>query len=144
MLGMDMPLDADLGIDSIKRVEILSALQERIPDAPPAKAEHLGTLHTLRDIVTFLGSSSSPVTLPAAPAAPEAPRPFEPALTPDSAESERSYVDLTPPTGSEEEGRTQRIASDPVIELPSMTPVLRSVIQVVPIDLDAVRPNLLR
>ncbi|HVS40220.1 MAG TPA: beta-ketoacyl synthase N-terminal-like domain-containing protein, partial [Gemmataceae bacterium] len=33
MLDLDMALDADLGIDSIKRVEILSALQERLPDA---------------------------------------------------------------------------------------------------------------
>ncbi|HTU89480.1 MAG TPA: beta-ketoacyl synthase N-terminal-like domain-containing protein, partial [Gemmataceae bacterium] len=31
MLDLDMALDADLGIDSIKRVEILSALQERLP-----------------------------------------------------------------------------------------------------------------
>ena len=32
MLELSMELDADLGIDSIKRVEILSALQERLPD----------------------------------------------------------------------------------------------------------------
>jgi len=54
MLEPDMQLDADLGIDSIKRVEILSALQERLPDAPIIKPEHLGTLRTLRDIVGFL------------------------------------------------------------------------------------------
>ena len=34
MLGMEMALEADLGIDSIKRVEILSALQERAPNLP--------------------------------------------------------------------------------------------------------------
>ena len=45
MLELDMELDADLGIDSIKRVEILSALQERLPEAPSLKPEHLGTLH---------------------------------------------------------------------------------------------------
>ena len=44
MLELDMELDADLGIDSIKRVEILSALQERLPEAPTIKPEHLGTL----------------------------------------------------------------------------------------------------
>ena len=59
MLGMGMSLDADLGIDSIKRVEILSALQERLPDAPPVKPEHLGTLHTLGDIAAFLGEGAS-------------------------------------------------------------------------------------
>ena len=31
MLELDMRLDADLGIDSIKRVEILSAVQDRLP-----------------------------------------------------------------------------------------------------------------
>ncbi len=31
VLDLDMQLDADLGIDSIKRVEILSALQDRLP-----------------------------------------------------------------------------------------------------------------
>ena len=34
MLSLDMNLDSDLGIDSIKRVEILSAIQERIPELP--------------------------------------------------------------------------------------------------------------
>src|SRR5437870_12983028 len=54
MLQMDMTLDADLGIDSIKRVEILSALQDRLPDAPAVKPEHLGSLHTLRQLADFL------------------------------------------------------------------------------------------
>ncbi len=59
MLEPTMQLDADLGIDSIKRVEILSALQERLPDAPVIKPEHLGTLRTLSDIVVFLGGKVS-------------------------------------------------------------------------------------
>ena len=42
MLNPDMGLDADLGIDSIKRVEILSALQERLPEAPPVIPEPTG------------------------------------------------------------------------------------------------------
>jgi len=57
MLSLDMALESDLGVDSIKRVEILSALQERLPDAPVIKPEHLGTLQTLADIVAFLASS---------------------------------------------------------------------------------------
>ena len=56
MLQIDMDLDGDLGIDSIKRVEIFSRLQERLPDAPPVKAEHLGTLRTLRQVVEFLAT----------------------------------------------------------------------------------------
>ena len=54
MLELDMQLDADLGIDSIKRVEILSALQDRLPEAPAVKPEHLGTFRTLRQIAEFL------------------------------------------------------------------------------------------
>src|SRR5208283_3469735 len=54
MLELDMQLDDDLGIDSIKRVEILSALQDRLPEAPAVKPEHLGSLRTLRQIAEFL------------------------------------------------------------------------------------------
>ena len=57
MLDLDMELDSDLGIDSIKRVEIFSALQERLPQAPAVKSEHLGTLRTLRQVVDFLSAS---------------------------------------------------------------------------------------
>ena len=66
MLELDMALDADLGIDSIKRVEILSALQERLPAAPAIRPEHLGTLQTVRQIVDFLASVAG---APAAPVA---------------------------------------------------------------------------
>ncbi len=57
MLELGMSLDGDLGIDSIKRVEILSALQTRLPEAPVVKPEDLGRLQTLREIVAFLGNS---------------------------------------------------------------------------------------
>ena len=57
MLELDMQLDADLGIDSIKRVEIFSALQDRLPEAPAVKPEHLGTLRTLHQIADFLAAS---------------------------------------------------------------------------------------
>jgi acyl transferase domain-containing protein/acyl carrier protein len=60
MLSLDMNLDADLGIDSIKRVEILSALQERLPHAPVVKPEDLGTLHTLGQIVNFMSAGTMP------------------------------------------------------------------------------------
>jgi acyl transferase domain-containing protein/NADP-dependent 3-hydroxy acid dehydrogenase YdfG len=49
MLSVDMEIDTDLGIDSIKKVEILSAVRERIGDAPGNLAE-LATLRTLRAI----------------------------------------------------------------------------------------------
>ncbi|MFO0952252.1 MAG: phosphopantetheine-binding protein [Isosphaeraceae bacterium] len=69
MLEPAMQLDADLGIDSIKRVEILSAIQERLPEAPAVKPEHLGTLRTLQDIADFLDSASTPAPAAVAPVA---------------------------------------------------------------------------
>jgi acyl transferase domain-containing protein/acyl carrier protein len=74
MLELDMALDADLGIDSIKRVEILSALQERLPDSPTVKPEHLGSLHTLRQVAEFLahGAEQAPASVNGGPQ-----RPFE-------------------------------------------------------------------
>jgi len=74
MLELEMGMDSDLGIDSIKRVEILSALQERLPGSPVIGPEQLGTLHTLGDIARYLGGgtaqSASPVTVPPAAGAP--------------------------------------------------------------------------
>jgi len=62
MLELDMQLDADLGIDSIKRVEIFSALEDRLPGSHAASAEELGALGTLREIVAFLGRAGSAAT----------------------------------------------------------------------------------
>ena len=64
MLELSMSLDADLGIDSIKRVEILSALQEAIPELPSVEAEALGALETLSDVVNYL-DAHAPVGTPA-------------------------------------------------------------------------------
>ncbi|HZW31142.1 MAG TPA: beta-ketoacyl synthase N-terminal-like domain-containing protein, partial [Isosphaeraceae bacterium] len=64
ILELEMRLDADLGIDSIKRVEILSALQDRLPGLPPVTPDRVGSLVTLGDIVAFLngavGSAQTP------------------------------------------------------------------------------------
>ena len=54
MLNLDMNMDTDLGIDSIKRVEILSAFQEKMPEAPTVNPENLATLQTLQQIVDFM------------------------------------------------------------------------------------------
>jgi len=70
MLDLDMSLDADLGIDSIKRVEILSAVQERMPDAPLVKPEDLGSMQTLRQIVDFLGKVEGTASTSARQASP--------------------------------------------------------------------------
>ncbi len=53
MLEMDMDLEADLGIDSIKRVEILGALQEKLPDLQ-VQADELAEQRTLGQILGVL------------------------------------------------------------------------------------------
>ena len=67
MLNLGMSLDHDLGIDSIKRVEILSALQEQVPNLPAFKPEELGSLHTLNDVVALAESRSVEQGLPKSP-----------------------------------------------------------------------------
>ncbi len=90
MLGLDMELDADLGIDSIKRVEIFSAVQEKLPEAPAIKPEHLGSLRTLRHVVEFLGgpTEAAPASAPSAPVAT--------ALVPPPAPAAASTDDVQP------------------------------------------------
>ncbi|MEO1765339.1 MAG: phosphopantetheine-binding protein, partial [Cyanobacteria bacterium J06629_18] len=60
MLEMDMDMEADLGIDSIKRVEIMGALQEMYPNLPKSdNVEELSELRTIGQIVEYLQSLSS-------------------------------------------------------------------------------------
>jgi acyl transferase domain-containing protein len=51
MLGLELDMEADLGIDSIKRVEILGALQESLPlDLVARLSEHAEDLVTTRTL----------------------------------------------------------------------------------------------
>ena len=59
MIGLEMDMEADLGIDSIKRVEILSALEEKIPEMPSVAPEVLGGLKTLKQILAAIDDTSS-------------------------------------------------------------------------------------
>ncbi|MDZ8260002.1 polyketide synthase [Nostoc sp. ChiQUE01b] len=59
MLEMDMDMEADLGIDSIKRVEILGALQEMYPNLPKPNVEELAELRTIGQVVEYLQSQAS-------------------------------------------------------------------------------------
>jgi len=66
MLELGMSLDADLGIDSIKRVEILSALKEALPEAPEFGPDQLGQFHTLGDIVDYIAANTTGSDAPVA------------------------------------------------------------------------------
>ena len=99
MLNLDMGLDSDLGIDSIKRVEIMAAIRGELPDAPEIKPEHLGTLQTLQQVVDFLASGSG---------APEPP--LTPALSPEGGEGVQS--DASEATLDRQVVRPAKIAGD--------------------------------
>lgn len=58
MLELNMDMEADLGIDSIKRVEILGALEDKFPSLPPADTEVLGQTRTLQEIVDYMDSET--------------------------------------------------------------------------------------
>ncbi len=57
MLGLDMDIESDLGIDSIKRVEIFSSLEEKLNHIQSVSPETMGTLKTLRRIAEYLAGT---------------------------------------------------------------------------------------
>ena len=69
-LQLDMNLEADLGVDSIKRVEILGALKERVPELPELDAMQMAKLATLGEIAAALGSNPAAAAPPAGGEAP--------------------------------------------------------------------------
>src|ERR1019366_1224353 len=76
MLDLDAGIEADLGIDSIKRVEILTALQQRVTPAEQAKIQNvmdkLTSARTLREIAdriaAALGGTGFSLSSPVPPA----------------------------------------------------------------------------
>ena len=66
MLEPQMDIESDLGIDSIKKVEIISELEKEMPQGEGLSSEHLTTVKTLEDIclalsgTTETGSQASP------------------------------------------------------------------------------------
>jgi acyl transferase domain-containing protein len=54
VLNLDQQLEADLGIDSIKRVEILSAFEGQIENIQDINLEEVAKLNTLRDVLGFM------------------------------------------------------------------------------------------
>jgi acyl transferase domain-containing protein/phosphopantetheinyl transferase len=54
MLNLDLDLEADLGIDSIKRIEIISALRQETPSLVASDVDELTKRRTLQAMVDFL------------------------------------------------------------------------------------------
>ncbi|MCN4143577.1 MAG: SDR family NAD(P)-dependent oxidoreductase [Thiohalomonas sp.] len=75
MLDLNMNMEADLGIDSIKRVEILGAMTSKFPDLPELDQNDLAEMQTLKEIVDYVEGkvgAMAPVSSPAAAPAPTA------------------------------------------------------------------------
>ncbi|WP_284198771.1 beta-ketoacyl synthase N-terminal-like domain-containing protein, partial [Shewanella decolorationis] len=68
MLELSMDMEADLGIDSIKRVEILGTVQDELPNLPELSPEDLAECRTLGEIVALF-SQAIPVVSTAVTAA---------------------------------------------------------------------------
>ena len=58
MLDLGMDMEADLGIDSIKKVEIMGAMRQIDPSLPKADPEAFAEARTLGQVVTYLGTLS--------------------------------------------------------------------------------------
>ncbi|MCL1148487.1 eicosapentaenoate synthase subunit PfaA, partial [Shewanella marinintestina] len=65
MLELGMDMEADLGIDSIKRVEILGTVQDELPGLPELNPEDLAECRTLGEIVSYMNSKLSSVAVTA-------------------------------------------------------------------------------
>ena len=81
MLELGMDMEADLGIDSIKRVEILGAMQVRYPELPKADTAVLSEMRTLGQIVDHM-VASAPAAQVADQAVLPAEKPAAPSATP--------------------------------------------------------------
>lgn len=84
MLESDLDLEGELGVDSIKQVEILSTLRERVPELPEIDPERLVELRTIGAIAEMIsGHAATPAPVPASAAAPaSAPTPAAPIAAP--------------------------------------------------------------
>ena len=78
MLNVDLDVESDLGIDSVKRVEILGTVQKLLPHMPEVGLEQMAELRTLADIAGLISTAShgtqpsndaQPVSVVSAPAA---------------------------------------------------------------------------
>ncbi|WP_299976543.1 type I polyketide synthase [Desulfobacula sp.] len=61
MLESDMDIESDLGIDSIKKVEIISELEKQIPSCEGLTTENIGSVRTLKDISNTIQNETASV-----------------------------------------------------------------------------------
>ncbi len=97
MLDLEMDMEADLGIDSIKRVEILGAMRDEFTQLPQFSPEELAELRTLGQIVDYMRDSlNNGQTVSTPEAAPSNFNPTTPEIDPTEHGIHRSIATLTP------------------------------------------------
>ena len=67
MIDVNMDMEADLGIDSIKRVEILSAMKQRVQNLPQVPTAKMAATRTLQQIIALFEGAQAPAEPHAAP-----------------------------------------------------------------------------
>ncbi|MGX8280102.1 MULTISPECIES: type I polyketide synthase [unclassified Streptomyces] len=126
MLHVDMDLEADLGVDSIKRVEILSAVRRRVGDVAAGDAGRLGKLRTLREITAALASGARTAGAAPEPDVPAVPAPRADAFEASPAEArEDAPISTTVDVPAVRGGGSERAAEDAAAD--GWTPLTRLV-----------------
>lgn len=98
MIEPSMNLESDLGIDSIKRVEILSRLEQELDHIREITSEDMGRLKTIQEIIDFIApkAKKGPIASSLSPETPLSEKPFLPemkeSLDPDLELSRKKVV----------------------------------------------------
>lgn len=82
MLDGAMDLETDLGIDSIKKVEIFAAVRQRVAGMPPADSPQMAQLFQLRTLDQIVGRTNGARRDPSGNGDPGPPAPRRSSLTP--------------------------------------------------------------
>ncbi|MFI1980185.1 SDR family NAD(P)-dependent oxidoreductase [Streptomyces wedmorensis] len=123
MLRPEMDLESDLGIDSIKRVQILSVMRERVPGLAEFGVADMTLMRTLGAIGEAMAGTGAPDTDPPAAGAPSV-TPEEADRAEKAAHSERSASASAEATGADG-GRPVVLTRSVITTLAARAPGLR-------------------
>ncbi len=107
MLELNMDMEADLGIDSIKRVEIFGALTQKYPELSGINPNELTELRTLGEIVSYVSGKSNADSVVVETAAAPLSTPSPIAVSP---------VEQTPPDNNANTSHLEKMLLDVVSE----------------------------
>lgn len=89
-----MDLEGDLGIDSIKRVEIFMTMKEKVPELPEVPLQDLASLQTIEQIVSYMMSRGDLEgrETPAPVQKPDTPLPPQPTSVPKASQAPEEEI----------------------------------------------------